>query len=231
MLPYVIGLLVGVLGFARVLEYLFAHFPVPTAFAFVGLILGAVPMLSRHVKNSRVRFGDMIAFVAMAAIVIVLPLLQGGGGTVRTLSMNLWDMLLLVLLGMIASATMVVPGVSGSMVLMMLGYYQSVLGLVNQLTRAAAAMDWGTMGHSVVMLLPFLLGALIGIVLTAKGIRFLLEHHARTTYWGILGLVLASPFAVLYGHSFAALPAGVWLASALTLAGGLAVSLLLGKNE
>lgn len=107
MLPYVIGLLVGVLGFARVLEYLFAHFPVPTAFAFVGLILGAVPMLSRHVKNSRVRFGDMIAFVAMAAIVIVLPLLQGGGGTVRTLSMNLWDMLLLVLLGMIASATMV----------------------------------------------------------------------------------------------------------------------------
>mgnify|MGYP002531224917 CR=1 FL=1 len=101
-------------------------------------------------------------------------LLQGGGAAERTLSMNLWDMLLLVLLGMIASATMVVPGVSGSMVLMMLGYYQSVLGLVNQLTRAAAAMDWALAGQSIVMLLPFLLGALIGIVLTAKGIRYLL---------------------------------------------------------
>ncbi len=231
LLPYVIGLLVGVLGFARVLEYLFAHFPVPTAFAFVGLILGAVPMLARNVKGKGLHVGDVIAFLVMAAVVIVLPLVQGGGGTERMLTMNLWNMLLLVLLGMIASATMVVPGVSGSMVLMMLGYYQSVLGLVNQLTRAAAAMDWGAVGQSMVMLLPFLLGALIGIVLTAKGIRYLLEHHPRTTYWGILGLVLASPFAVLYGHSFAVLSAGAWIASALALAGGLAVSLLLGKNE
>ncbi len=231
LLPYVIGLLAGVLGFARVLEYLFAYFPVPTAFAFAGLILGAVPMLARNVRGGRVRAAGILAFLVMAAVVVVLPLLQGGGAAERTLSMNLWDMLLLVLLGMIASATMVVPGVSGSMVLMMLGYYQSVLGLVNQLTRAAAAMDWALAGQSIVMLLPFLLGALIGIVLTAKGIRYLLEHHTRTTYWGILGLVLASPFAVLYGHNFAVLSAGAWLASALALAGGLAVSLLLGKNE
>lgn len=231
LLPYVIGLLAGVLGFARVLEYLFAHFPVPTAFAFVGLISGAVPMLARNVRGNRAGVGDILAFLGMAAVVVVLPLLQGGGGAERTLSMNLLDMLMLVLLGMIASATMVVPGVSGSMVLMMLGYYQSVLGLVNQLTRAAAAMDWALAGQSLVMLLPFLVGALIGIVLTAKGIRYLLEHHARTTYWGILGLVLASPFAVLYGHSFAILSAGAWLASALALAVGLAVSMLMGKHE
>ena len=173
LLPYVIGLLAGVLGFARVLEYLFAYFPVPTAFAFAGLILGAVPMLARNVRGGRVRAAGILAFLVMAAVVVVLPLLQGGGAAERTLSMNLWDMLLLVL-------------------------------LVNQLTRAAAAMDWALAGQSLVMLLPFLLGALIGIVLTAKGIRYLLEHHTRTTYWGILGLVLASPFAVLYGHNFAA---------------------------
>jgi putative membrane protein len=132
---------------------------------------------------------------------------------------------------MIASATMVVPGVSGSMVLMLLGYYESVLALINDAVRALVAMDWAAVGSYVLMLLPFVLGALIGIVLTAKGIRFLLELQPKLTYWGILGLVLSSPFAVLYGYDFLALGIGGWVASLLALAGGLAISLLLGKEE
>lgn len=229
LLPYGIGLLLGILGFAQVLEFLFANFPIPTAFAFVGLILGAVPMLAKNVKGGGFRISYAIAFILMAALVIVLPLLQGGAE--HTLTLSPLSMLITVVLGMIASATMVVPGVSGSMVLMLLGYYESVLTLVNDAVRALTSFDWATLGSCLLMLLPFVVGALIGIVLTAKGIRFLLERFPKATYWGILGLVLSSPFAVLFGYDFAIVTAGGWIASVLSLAGGLAISLLLGKEE
>ena len=236
LLPIFIGMGIAIVGSSFGLEYLFAQFPVQTSLLFIGLVLGGLPIIIKSVKKEnaagkKTNAGHIIIGLLFFAVVAGMALLGEKEGAAANMSFTLINVLKLFGVGIVASATMVVPGVSGSMVLMMLGYYQSVLGLVNQLTRAAAAMDWALAGQSIVMLLPFLLGALIGIVLTAKGIRYLLEHHTRTTYWGILGLVLASPFAVLYGHNFAVLSAGAWLASALALAGGLAVSLLLGKNE
>ena len=126
---------------------------------------------------------------------------------------------LLFVLGVVASATMVIPGVSGSMVLMILGYYYGILNSVTGLLTSLKALDWAGVARGMLLLVPFGLGVLLGIFLIAKLINYLFEHFPTHTYCAIIGLIVSSPFAILYS-------AGVF--SAGFSWGGLAVGLLLG---
>jgi len=128
-------------------------------------------------------------------------------------------------LGALASATMVIPGVSGSMVLMLVGYYETVISGLNGLR----AGDFSTLG----LLLPFAIGIVAGIFLIAKLIDILLKKSPAMTFAAILGLVLASPVALLIQNSecFAVATPANWLVSALCLVLGFAVAFILSKLD
>jgi len=115
--PYALGVALGVVVFARLLEYLFTNCPLPTAFAFVGLILGAVPSILREIKG-KVLVAGVLAFLVLAAVVVGLPLLKEPG-TMHTLELSWGNAILAVFLGALAAFTMVVPGISGSMVMLL----------------------------------------------------------------------------------------------------------------
>ena len=92
---------------------------------------------------------------------------------------------------MIAAATMVIPGVSGSMVLMLLGYYHPIISTIEKLTH------FKNIGENIMILLPFGIGILIGIVAIAKLIEFLFKKYEGKTYYGVLGFVMASVLTLL----------------------------------
>lgn len=81
---------------------------------------------------------------------------------------------------------MVVPGISGSFVMMILGYYESIINTIAELTNISL------LGHNLLILIPFAIGAVLGIVLIAKAISHLLKKHETKTYFGIIGFVLSS---------------------------------------
>ena len=102
---------------------------------------------------------------------------------------------LLFVYGAVAAATMIIPGISGSLVMVMLGQYKGIMD-------AIAHMD-------IIYLLPFGVGVLVGIVFCAKGIKWLLRHHERVTYSAILGFVVGSILPVFPGWSAAFSVAGI----------------------
>lgn len=125
LIPLGIGMVIGIVGFGFLLEYLLANHVLATCLTFVGLILGGLPILWLSLKSNlkktpgrRIGAGEVISFLVLLAIGIGLPLLQGSEGAIKTLSVDPGTIIILFLLGLIASATMVIPGVSGSMVLM-----------------------------------------------------------------------------------------------------------------
>ena len=195
----------------------------PTIFAFIGLILGGLGVIFRRVKLSEFKAGGWILFAAFFALVVVLPLLSAPRA--QTADASFGNLLLMVLLGMIASATMVIPGVSGSMILMLLGYYEAVISALNSLRGGDMA--------SLALLAPFAVGIVLGLFLIAKLISTLLEKAPTLTFAAILGLVLASPVALLIQNSecFQVATAGNWLVSLLCLAGGFAVAWILSKLD
>lgn len=202
LLPYFIGMLIGIGGGAIILSYLFEHYSLPTNTAFIGLILGGIPAIVKHMDKKKIdKIGITVALLFFL-LVIGLQLLKGQGIS-RALAPNLGTMLLMVFVGAIASATMIIPGVSGSMVMVLLGFYDSLLLSVSNFIKALRAFDILAMGSELLLLLPFAVGVGLGIFLVAKLIEYLLKHYFTYTYCGILGLVLASPIVVFMNVDFA----------------------------
>ena len=133
--------------------------------------------------------------------------------------------------GLAAAATMVIPGVSGSMLLMALGYYTPVIDHINAFVVAVAMLDAGTAWYCLAILVPFGCGVLGGIFLVAKLMEYLLCRFERLTYWAIFGLLAASPVAILgeiplRGTSPAVIAWGVMLFSV----GAVVTGLLAGET-
>ena len=190
LLPIVIGMLIGLFAFAALIGHLLgtdsSTIPLtrlPTNFAFIGLILGGLPAIYKRVNIKKAGVPGLILFIVFFAIVVVLPLLTAPEA--RKVDHSFPVMLLMVGLGAIASAAMVIPGISGSMIIMLLGYYDSVINAMNELR----AGDFS----AAAILIPYLLGLLIGIVFIAKLMNFLLKKHTAMTFAAIFGLVIGSP--------------------------------------
>ena len=165
-------------------------------------------------RNAKVP--GLILFLIFLALVVVLPLLNPPEA--RTVDHSIGTILLMIPLGALASATMVIPAVSGSMILMLLGYYNSVINAMNDLRGG----DWS----SLAILLPYAFGLLVGIVFIAKLMNYLLRKHAALTFSAIFGLVIGSPVALLMQNRecFALATAGNWIASIVCLAVGFAIA-------
>ena len=101
-----------------------------------------------------------------------------------------------------ASATMVIPGVSGSMMLMLMGYYTPVLSEINGFIDNLVSFHVPGLLEGCKVLVPFGLGVVVGIFAIAKAIEIIFEKFPEIAYWAIIGLIVASPVAILLMNSF-----------------------------
>lgn len=191
---FIIGCGCGLVVFAKVLEFLFAHFEMQTLYWFIGLILLSLPMLKKEeLKNDSINllfflFGLLIIFViawlSPEKTESVVPL-----QTLLNQKFTLGFIISLIIVGFIAGATMIFPGVSGSMVLLVIGWYHMFKGYVANVTT-----------FKLKILIPLALiaiGVLLGIVVSAKLTNYLLKHHKRNTMSLIFGLIVMSAIVII----------------------------------
>lgn len=230
LLPYGIGMGIGIVGFAFIIQYLFANFPIPTAFLFIGLILGGLPIMLGKIKGKKINAANGLVFFLFFALVIGLQILGKGNGTDTTITLSIVEIIKLFFIGVITSSTMVIPGVSGSMILMLIGYYNPILNMVTEVITALTTMDMPVLLHGIGILIPFGIGVIIGIFAIAKIIELLLQHYETLTFSGILGLVCASPIAVLMNTDLSEFGIISILISIVTFFIGCGISYFLGRE-
>ena len=230
LLPYGVGMVVAVLLGAVGLKVAFAKFPLPTNTLFIGLILGSLPFILKEIRGEKIGWQGVLVFVLFFALVVGLKIVEAENST--EIRLSVLEIIKLFLLGAIASATMVIPGVSGSMMLKTLGYYEPIVtGAIPALLKGLTARDWGMVGHNVGVLLPFGLGIVFGIFAIAKLIEFLMKKWKGRTYCAILGMVAASPVVILMDTSiYAGFNVWILLASLVTLALGGFCAVKLGEK-
>ena len=141
LIPIFLGAGIAIVVLSRLFEYLLEVYPIPTNFAFCGLIAGSLPFIFKKVKGHSVTVGKIIPFLIFFGIVITMALLGETNGAAADVSFGVVNVIKLFLVGVVAAATMVVPGVSGSMMLMLLGYYDTILKTINQFIDALIAFD------------------------------------------------------------------------------------------
>ena len=205
LLPILIGCVIGIVCFTYAIKYLLTNQPLPTCLTFLGLILGGVPVLIREMKTGirksrrrRLTAMNVLAFLVMFLLAAALPFLKESTDTLTTLTATPGTMIVLFFMGIIAAATMVIPGVSGSMILMILGYYYGVINSITGFMDAVKAGNWNALLGEAAILIPFGIGCVLGIFLIAKLIEYLFERHTVSTYAAILGLILSSPFGIFH---------------------------------
>lgn len=199
--PYGLGAAAGIVGFSFSAEYLFEHYPVQTSMTFIGLILGGIPAILALIRtgHDKHQWSLMPVLLCLFTFLLVmnLSLAQTGSQTDMVLSPSVPTALWMILVGVIAAATIVIPGISGSMILMMLGVYQPLLHCINSFLKNVFTLQFASALSECLILVPLGLGLVAGIFFCAWVMEFFMKRFQSLTYSGILGLVLSSPAAIL----------------------------------
>lgn len=193
LLQVIIGVGVGLVCFAKVLDYLFIHFELQTIALFAGFIILSIPMLKRQELNgSRINILYFIIGVLFIGILAYLSPGESGNNVplneLLSKELNIGYFGLLIALGAISGAAMIFPGVSGSMILLVLGWYHLFKGYVANVT---------TFDLKVLIPLVFIaIGVGLGIILSAKLTNYLVKKYKVNTMSFILGLIFMSAIVI-----------------------------------
>lgn len=190
-----IGIGLSLITMSNVIDYSYNNFPIPTTMFFMGLVIGGIPMLYGKVKGKKEKkeVSSWIIFALTFGLVIFMALsdkIFGAATAVDFSNMNIFGYIMLFGVGAVAAATMIIPGVSGSLVLMLLGYYYPIINLIKELTQ------FNNLFSNLIVAAVFGLGILVGIVLISKLIEFLFKKFEIKTYYGVLGFIFASIIAI-----------------------------------
>lgn len=190
-IPIGIGMVLSVLLLSKVISLSLDKFPFATTLFFIGLIIGGVPLLWKRCKASSKKMSNWFVFLITFGIILTFAFLKEGSYEVNLTSLEMIDYLKLFFVGIISAATMIIPGISGSFVLMLLGYYKPIVDTIKNLT------DFSLLGQNLLILVPFGIGIIVGIIGVSKLIEYLLHKYPVKTYYGVLGFVLASIVAII----------------------------------
>lgn len=212
LLTFGLGAGTGILLSAKVIGTLFEEFPIQTNMFFIGLILGGVPLIYKFgTSEKKVKPLCIVPFLIAMAVVIGLAVLDNLNIiNIASQTVEGFDLLFsvkILLCAALAAVTMIIPGISGSFVMMLLGVYETIIGAIDT--------------FNFFVLIPFAIGAVIGIIFGAKLISFLIKKNKLMVYSALMGLVIGSVYAILpdgfgfnltTGYGFAFLLVGVLFA-------------------
>ena len=184
-----IGIVIAILVFSNIIGFCLEKYPFATILFFIGIILGGLPTLFKKVKNT-VNLSNLIIFFITFGIVMILTFIRPDNNEVSLDSLNIIKIIGLFFSGAIASASMLLPGISGSFVLMLFGYYKPIINSIRELTK------FNNLMHNIIVLSFAGIGILLGIFIAARLIEWLLKKYEVKTYYGIIGFVIASIISI-----------------------------------
>lgn len=230
LIPILIGAALGLVVVARLIQIMFDKAPLQTNLLFVGLIVGGLPAMTKKVKGQSIRLSHIIACVLFLAFVVGLAAMGETESAAADMTFTAVNVAKLFGVGIVASATMVIPGVSGSMILMIMGYYNPILKEVNRFIDNLVSFNVSGLIDGCTILVPFGIGVVVGIFAIAKVIEIIFTKFPYVAYWAIIGLIVASPFAILMMNSLGTISVVTILTGIVALAAGVVVAMKLGEE-
>ena len=256
LLPIVLGGVIGILLSAKLIVDLCEQYPQQAYFFFIGLVLGSIPLVLRKVKQ--IKFKPMYLLITLFSFgfILLMGYLSGGESdvsiseTVHYLT-SFSDVIAVFVAGFLSCAFMSIPGVSGSVTLMVLGQYNKVYGAVGDCSDMVKFILKGDFnnallaGRSLGTAIVFAIGGVLGFIIIAKLLEKLLQKFEAQVYYGVSGMVLGAVIilfadgvllddrfkAIFTGGGFAEGMLGVLVVDALLIVIGIICTLFLDDDS
>ena len=179
-----IGAIVGIFLFSNIVKTLFDNFPIPIGYLFIGVILGGAPLMFKKATVKAFNKKNILFLVLGIIIVLMMGTPNNDASSIIT-SLSILNFIWLFVGGIVVAAALILPGISGSFMLFVLGLYNTVITAVSQ--------------FNIPILIPIALGGIFGTLLSARIIESLLIKYPEQTYILIFGFILGSVFSVFPG--------------------------------
>ncbi len=170
--------------FGNLLKMAFDKFYMEASFVFIGLILGSIKLVIKQANITKITLCHIVCFMVTFSLSLYLVALENSLNSISNITSNSY----LILAGTLMSAGIVIPGVSKTVILMMLGLYETYLSAISNLNLS--------------ILFPIGIGLFIGGTLFLFLINFLFKFIKSYTYFGIIGFILGSIFVIYPGFTF-----------------------------
>ena len=179
-----LGGIVGVLLFSRMIEKILGKFPSIMGFFFIGIVCGGIPTLYKKATIGNKKSSDII-FLILGLIIAILLSKDPEAISVMATAGDSKGLIFLFIAGIVISVAFILPGLSTSFMLLILGLYTVTLNAINT--------------FNIKFLVPMILGIFIGTIATSKIIEISLNRYPNKTYMMILGFVIGSIIPIYPG--------------------------------
>lgn len=174
-----IGVVISIVFLSNIILNCLNKFYLITIFFFVGLIIGGCEDIKQN-TNKKYNFMSVISFV----LVTLLGFININNEV--NITNSFFNSLYFLFIGFVDAVTMVIPGISGTATLMMLGAYEKVMELYSNIFKFNIFID------NLKLIIPYVIGIVLGIVITVKLINFLFKRYKEKTYSSILGFSIST---------------------------------------
>lgn len=194
------GWLIGFLIAATVLSSLFNEHIYTMSSLFLGFILLAIPVFIKEEKNVlKGKYKNLIFTLIGIIVVVGITILNSAGGiNIDVNSLNIGTIVYVFIAAMIAITAMILPGISGSTLLLIFGLYIPIMTKIKTLLT----FDFSALP----ILIVFGLGIITGILVFTKLIRKCLEKHRSQTIYTVLGMMIGSMYSIVMGPTTLEVP-------------------------
>lgn len=173
-----IGAAVAIILFSKAINMLLGNYYMATNFFFIGVILGSIPLVFDKATHDKFKISHLIPCLITLGIMLVMAFFVPSAPQEIITTLTLFTFIKLFLLTIVSAMAMIIPGISGSFVMLLFGVYTTV-------TTAIDTFD-------ILILIPIGLGAIVGIAIGSKTIDKLLKKFPQATYFAILGFMIGS---------------------------------------
>lgn len=185
-LPLGLGGIIGVLGFSKIIDFLFTSYEIQIKYLFIGLIIGTFPLLIKQSNKKGFQKHYLVMFALSLSITVFVALFDTPSANVA--QAGELSLMFLIICGVILGFGTIIPGVSASVILMYLGTYQIILSSIANLNLN--------------ILIPLGIGFALSIIVFAKLINMLFNKVYGLTSYTILGFVIGSIVPIFPGFAF-----------------------------
>lgn len=219
LIPVFLGVIISIFLFLNIINRLFLSFPIPTKIFFVGLVLGSFPFVTKTVEKYNLKV--FIAFFLGAFIMSVFVYFNintPAGETTYSGDFSFLYGIKLFFCGIAAAIAMVIPGISGSLLLLILGEYQNISYFVSNLFPNF---------DNIYPLIFLGIGVVIGIFAISKLITILIQKYRAILFGFVLGILIVS-FLSLWPN-ITSLSVPMLAATVLSMCLGFLVAIIMEK--
>ena len=175
-----LGIITSVVLTSNIIKYFLNHFYLPTMLLFIGLIIGGISLFFKKIKQEKTTKVDIgIASIVFIGMIVISIFSQEKSFEIFN---HLNDITFFLILGIIEAITMIVPGISGTVIFMLIGCYNKLIDFLSNLF----VID------NFKILVSFGIGIVIGTLIVVKLIDYLLNKYKTKTYMAILGFTISS---------------------------------------